>query len=68
MCAREVLLYPSRAAGAAFAERAGSLEEIRALDFAGVRRLGVTAGASTPEDFFRCAVAALNGQRKGSRV
>ena len=62
------LVEVARAAGAAFAERAGSLEEIRALDFAGVRRLGVTAGASTPEDFFRCAVAALNGQRKGSRV
>ena len=62
------LVEVARAAGAAFAERAGTLEEIRALDFAGVRRLGVTAGASTPEDFFRCAVAALNGQRKGSRV
>ena len=62
------LVEVARAAGAAFAERAGSLEEIRALDFAGVRRLGVTAGASTPEDFFRCAVAALDGQRKGSRV
>ena len=55
------LVEVARAAGAAFAERAGSLEEIRALDFAGVRRLGVTAGASTPEDFFRCAVAALDG-------
>ena len=62
------LVEVARAAGAAFAERAGSLEEIRALDFAGVRRLGVTAGASTPEDFFRCAVDALDGQRKGSRV
>ncbi len=62
------LVEVARAAGAAFAARAGTLEEIRALDFAGVRRLGVTAGASTPEDFFRCAVAALNGQRKGSRV
>ena len=62
------LVEVARAAGAAFAERAGTLEEIRALDFAGVRRLGVTAGASTPEDFFRCAVAALDGQRKGSRV
>ena len=62
------LVEVARAAGAAFAARAGTLEEIRALDFAGVRRLGVTAGASTPEDFFRCAVAALDGQRKGSRV
>ena len=62
------LVEVARASGAAFAARAGTLEEIRTLDFAGVRRLGVTAGASTPEDFFRCAVAALNGQRKGSRV
>ena len=62
------LVEVARAAGAAFAARAGTLEEIRTLDFAGVRRLGVTAGASTPEDFFRCAVAALDGQRKGSRV
>ena len=62
------LVEVARASGAAFAERAGTLEEIRTLDFAGVRRLGVTAGASTPEDFFRCAVAALDGQRKGSRV
>ena len=62
------LVEVARASGAAFAARAGTLEEIRALDFAGVRRLGVTAGASTPEDFFRLAVAALNGQRKGSRV
>lgn len=62
------LVEVARAAGAAFAERAGTLEEIRALDFAGVRRLGVTAGASTPEDFFRLAVAALDGQRKGSRA
>ena len=62
------LVEVARAAGASFAARAGTLEEVRARDFAGVRRLGVTAGASTPEDFFRCAVAALNGQRKGSRV
>ena len=62
------LVEVARAAGAAFAARAGTLEEIRTLDFAGVRRLGVTAGASTPEDFFRCAVDALDGQRKGSRV
>ena len=62
------LVEVARASGAAFAARAGTLEEIRTLDFAGVRRLGVTAGASTPEDFFRCAVAALDGQRKGSRV
>ena len=47
--AREI----ARAAGASFATRAGTLEEVRALDFAGVRRLGVTAGASTPEDLLQ---------------
>ena len=62
------LVEVARAAGASFAARAGTLEEIRALDFAGVRRLGVTAGASTPEDFFRCAVVALDGRWKGSCV
>ena len=33
--------------------RAGSLAEVRAIDFAGVERLALTSGASTPEDFFR---------------
>lgn len=47
------LVEVARAAGASFAARAGSLEEVRALDFAGVRRLGVTAGASTPEDILQ---------------
>ena len=41
------------AAGASFAARAGTLEEVRALDFAGVRRLGITSGASTPEDLLQ---------------
>ena len=53
------LVEVARAAGAPFAARAGTLEEVRALDFAGVRRLGVTAGASTPEDFLERVVAAL---------
>ena len=43
------LVEVARAAGALFAARAGTLEEVRALNFGGVRRLGVTAGASTPE-------------------
>ena len=47
------LVEVARAAGASFAARAGTLEEVRALDFAGVRRLGVTAGASTPEDLLQ---------------
>ena len=53
------LVEVARAAGASFTARAGTLEEVRALDFAGVRRLGVTAGASTPEDFLECVVEAL---------
>lgn len=32
--------------------RAGTLEEVKAIDFTGIERLGVTSGASTPEDFF----------------
>lgn len=32
--------------------RAGTLDEVRALDFTGVQVLGVTSGASTPEEFF----------------
>ena len=54
------LVEVARAAGASFAARAGTLEEVRALDFAGVRRLGVTAGASTPEDFLERVVDALS--------
>ena len=38
---------------------AGTLEELEALDFAGVETLGVTSGASTPESFFSAAVAEL---------
>ena len=39
--------------------RAGTLAEVRALDFAGVRRLGVTSGASTPEEFFAAVIREL---------
>lgn len=31
---------------------AGTLAEVRAIDFSGVEKLGVTSGASTPERFF----------------
>ena len=55
------LVEVARAAGASFAARAGTLEEIRALDFTGVRRLGVTAGASTPEDFLQSVVTWCRG-------
>ena len=53
------LVEVARAAGASFAARAGSLEAVRALDFASVKRLGVTAGASTPEGFLECVVDEL---------
>ena len=53
------LVDVARAAGAKFAVRAGSIEEVRALDFSGVARLGVTAGASTPEEFLRHVVEEL---------
>ena len=39
--------------------RAGTMEEVKALDLAGVETLGVTSGASTPEDFFEEAVKYL---------
>ncbi len=38
---------------------AGTMSEVRALDFTGVSRLGVTSGASTPERFFSEAVRYL---------
>ena len=39
--------------------RAGTMEEVGALDFTGVVRLGVTSGASTPEEFFNNVVKKL---------
>ena len=53
------LVDVAREAGASFAARAGSMAEVRKLDFAGLHRLGVTAGASTPEEFLAQTVAAL---------
>ena len=38
---------------------AGTMDEVRALDLAGVETLGVTSGASTPERFFTDAVRFL---------
>ena len=38
---------------------AGSMDELKKLDFSGVERLGVTSGASTPERFFMEAVKFL---------
>ena len=45
--------------GAAFAARAGTLDEVRALDFAGIGRIGVTSGASTPEEFLDRVVSLI---------
>lgn len=38
---------------------AGSVEELAAIDFSGIKTLGVTSGASTPERFFAEAVRFL---------
>ena len=38
---------------------AGTMDEVRTLDFSGIRTLGVTSGASTPERFFADAVRFL---------
>ena len=45
--------------GGAKAFMAGTMDELRAIDFYGVGRLGVTSGASTPERFFVEAVRYL---------
>lgn len=39
--------------------RAGTLDEVRALDLSSIDRLGVTSGASTPEDFFNEVISEL---------
>lgn len=39
--------------------RAGTMDEVRALDISGVVRLGVTSGASTPESFLEEALGYL---------
>lgn len=48
--------------------RVGSLEELDALDLAGVRRLGVTAGASTPESFLLSALERLSALAERAAV
>lgn len=42
--------------------RAGTMADLRDIDFSGIRRLGVTSGASTPEEFFSQAVDWLRTQ------
>ncbi len=44
------------AAAGAKAFRAGTEEEVRACSFEGIKRLGVTSGASTPESFFNATM------------
>ena len=54
------LVETARAAGAAFAARAGDEDEVRALSIPPtIRRLGVTSGASTPESFLRRVLGML---------
>ena len=42
--------------------RAGTMADLRDIDFSGIGRLGVTSGASTPEEFFSQAVDWLRTQ------
>lgn len=44
--------------------RAGTMEEVRALDLSGVKRLGLTSGASTPEEFFTAVLKELEGRKR----
>ncbi len=39
--------------------RAGSLADVKALDFSGIQTLGITSGASTPENYFQDVVKYL---------
>ncbi len=50
--------------GGARAWRVGNMRDLAACDFSGVRRLGVTSGASTPESFFDDVVARLESDFK----
>ena len=50
------LLEVACEAGAVRAVRAATLDEVSALDFSGIHRLGVTSGASTPEFFYQAAL------------
>lgn len=43
------------------AYRVGSLDELKALDLSGVKHLGITAGASTPEAFLSKAMGIVCG-------
>jgi len=41
--------------------RAATMDEVKKIDFSGVKKLGVTSGASTPESLFEKALAHLRG-------
>lgn len=43
--------------------RAGTLDEVKSIDFSGVSVLGVTSGASTPENFFMDVIGYLQHQQ-----
>lgn len=43
--------------------RAGTMDEVKALDLSGIEELGVTSGASTPESFFSEAVEWLKEEK-----
>ncbi len=47
--------------------RAGTMDEVKALDLSGIEELGVTSGASTPESFFSDAVAWLKGRKEAGK-
>lgn len=50
------------AAEGARAMRVGNVADVSGCDFSGIRRLGVTAGASTPESLLRAVVDSLGGR------
>ena len=52
-------LYEICAAAAPLAFHVETAEELRPRDFEGLRSVGVTAGASTPEDLIQSVVSLL---------
>lgn len=55
----------AQSAGAKFVACVATLDDVRALDFRDVARLGVTAGASTPEELFSDVMTALAADGHG---
>ncbi len=54
----------AQAAGAKKVVRAATLAVALAIDFSGIKRLGVTSGASTPETLLEAVVAALRDRTR----